>query len=280
MSHPSAIQVALAIQVLVALGIACFSTDSIGASHGVLAGQATLLGVLLGAGRACGPRRLGGAALGLALLAFGAASGGGGWEFVLLCTRTIVVGGFFWSMCHRRRITLSTDGEPWTHPLFRISLRSFFVLTLLLALFLGIGRLLDAVGSDLLLVLWVILLGTGYAAMSILASLAPLEPRPSASAFAAYALVFFSLAGTSSGLAYWQTDRWSTAMSALVAAGCEAIWVCGTLALLRSCGFRLATSRGGIVRPSKRPAVDRLEFADGTEIDAGEGQAKPSPRLA
>jgi hypothetical protein len=234
------------VQLHVAAWLAFAAPQSYQVGMGILFGQATLLGIWLAAARTGSREADIAAALEGVLLTLGVGNLGGGWGLILLIARAVVAAGYYRWKFVRRGIRLAVHGQPTTENLLRIPLYAFFIGSLLVALFLSIGLLLSggavrvwAMLVDPLLVVLVILLGVGYAAMSTLTSLAPLEPRPTGAKFAAYSVVIVGFAAAFGGVAYWQTSQTGAAVAFALTALLECLWVLGSLAVARGFGLRL-----------------------------------------
>ncbi len=96
-----------------------------------------------------------------------------------------------------------------------------------------------------MLVIWVGMLGLGYAALSLTASLGPLEPRPTAGQIAAYTLAILTIVAALAAQEYQQrvgwTSGWQLYRGPLFKCLSEAGWVTATLLAFRLAGYRLAT---------------------------------------
>jgi hypothetical protein len=233
--------------------------------HGIVAGEATLIGVALGVGRLHKAGRLVVGAVGLAVLVtllislslrlpLGGLFGmnGMGWPFLLLVVRSLIVASYYWMKFGRQGIALATTGEPLEGSLLRLPLKFFFTATMLVALFLAIQNNLDNAFYGLLLVVLIVLLGVGYAAMSLLASLLPLEPNPTPSRIAVYLLTTLTIAFALAGHQYQQTagpspwpHGWAHFRRGLTPCLIEITWVWCTLLVVRLAGYRLAKTCSG-----------------------------------
>jgi hypothetical protein len=231
------------VQLVVAAALMFAAPGGYHAVIGILFGQATLLGIWVAAARTGRAEGDGVALLAAVLLSLALGSRGGGWTLLLFVARIAVAVGYYGIKFVRRGIRLALRGDPLTEHLLRVPLRLLFAATILTALFFGLGSVLSDRGggpfNTVLLVLLIALLGVGYAAMSILASLAALEPQLTPEKLAVYAVVIGGFAAMFGGITYWQTSSTDGAIAFGLSSLLESVWVAGSLALARVVGLNL-----------------------------------------
>jgi hypothetical protein len=246
-----------AIQAIVLLA-AMFTLDHWGVFRGIIAAQAGLVGVWLGVGQMQRKQRLIAAAAAAALFALVMVAlalnfklvwllspNGFGWQFLLLMARVLFVAGVFWQALGRDGYVLMAAGEPMQAGLLRFRLHHLVALMGLVALYLVVTQNLDGGPFyQVLLVVYVALMGLAYAANSLLASLMALEPKWTPGRIIAYGLSILAISLAIAGHAYHQTDNWNTARRTWLETMIEVAWLGGSLAVLRMPGMRLVRLPG------------------------------------
>jgi len=259
---------------LIAYLISVSAPDPTWALRGIPAAQASLLGLWLAVGPIRRTTRVAGAALVAGLFAVVApmlvidpAFGGwlgieNGWELLLYLVRLSAVGGFYWFAFFRRGVALTMSGESLTESLLRFRLLHVFLLTIFVALYFVIYRSLDGgLFYSVMLVAFILFLGTLFAAVPLLTSLAILEPNRSPRNNLAYLGGVLLGAALIAAQTYDSMSSWLMVGRTLLQLLVEIAWLAGSLIMLRRRGLRLAKLPATATDPQQlNPTSPRTEY--------------------
>lgn len=220
---------------------------------GVASAQFALLGILFGIGDLPKGRRYTMTSLGVVgLCAFASQhTPFNGWELLLALIRFPVLGAIFSSVRRNGKLVLSRTRACADVKLLQLTLKQLLVFTSVTAGFLALDRTLDSYGGpfyEILLLVFVIMLGVGGALASVIASAVTLSRRDVSGALVS-AIVIIVLAAAMAWLSYSSTDSWIMASRGFALPVIEALVAGTSVVALRMFGYGLSDASSGCHTP-------------------------------
>ena len=207
--------------------------------HGVVGAQASLIGLWLAQGTASAWVRWITTLVALAWLGLGMKLRPffNEWEFLLLALRTAVVGGVFWGLRLRAGYRFGTAGNAGEGLPLQFRVAHLLWLTLAVALTMGSWTLIE--DSALGIYVFILLLGAGFASVTLMPCWAVFGRGSPAWRLSALAAILLLIVSALSYSAYCQTGRLATALGWAGRSTTEAAFATLSLWSLRRLGYRI-----------------------------------------